>query len=55
MIPGQKDTHQDDDTETTSREQQVDPCLNLSCLHVVARRDDTSLVQATVELNNDLS
>ena len=55
MIPGQKDTHQDDDTETTSREQQVDPVLDLVVLHVVSWRDNTSLVQSAVELNNHLS
>ena len=48
-------THEDDDAEATSREEQVDPCFNLVHLDVVARRDDTSLVEATVQLDDDLS
>lgn len=47
--------HQDDETELTSREQQVDPVLDLVDGDVVAGRDDTGLVQAAVELNNDLA
>ena len=48
-------TYQDDKTELTSREQQVDPVLDLVDGDVVARGDDTGLVEATVELNNDLA
>lgn len=58
MVPQQRSpecTYEDDDAEATSREQQVDPVLNLGDLHVVAGRDDTGLVQATVELDNNLS
>ena len=47
--------HQDDETELTSGEQQVDPVLDLVDGDVVAGGDDTGLVQATVELNNDLA
>ena len=47
-------TYKDDDTKATSRKEQVDPVLNLVDLDVVSWRNDTSLVQATVELNNDL-
>ena len=48
-------THQDDDTEPTSREEQVDPRLDLVNLDVVTGRDDAGLVQAAVELVNDLA
>ena len=47
--------HQDDETELTSRKQQVDPVLNLRNLDVVAGGDDTGLVQTAVELNDDLA
>lgn len=47
--------YQDDDTEPTSGEQQVDPRLNLVNLDVETGRNDTGLVQAPVELNNDLA
>ena len=47
-------TYKDDDTKATSRKEQVDPVLNLVDLDVVSWRNDTSLVQATIELNNDL-
>jgi hypothetical protein len=50
-----KDTNQDDDTEATGREKQVNPGLDLAGLDVEARGDDTSFVQATVELDNDLA
>ena len=50
-----KDTYEDDDTEATGREQQVDPVLNLRNLDVVAGGDDTGLVQTAVELNDDLA
>ena len=48
-------TDQNDQTELTSREEQVDPVLDLVNGDVVAGRDDTGLVQAAVELNNDLA
>ena len=48
-------THEDDDTETTSGKQQVDPRLDLVNLNVVTGRDNTRLVQAAVELDNDLA
>ena len=48
MVVDGRDTHKDDDTEATSREEQVDPRLDLSDLHVEAGRDDTGLVQTTV-------
>jgi len=53
-----KDTRrggQDDDTKPTSREQQVDPRLNLGNLNIESGRDNTGLVQASVELDNDLA
>ena len=46
---------QDDDTEPTSGEQQVDPRLDLVDLDVESGGDDTSLVEAAVELNDDLA
>lgn len=45
--------YQDDDTKTSSREQQINPVFNLCYLHVIPRRNDTRLVQATVQLDND--
>lgn len=48
-------THQDDDTKGTSGEQQVDPGLNLVDLDVEAGRDDTGLVETSVQLDDDLS
>lgn len=46
---------QDDNTEPTSWEQQVNPRLNLVNLDVETRRNDTSLVQSAVELDDDLA
>lgn len=46
---------QDDDTEGTGGEQQVDPRLDLGGLDVEAGGDDTSLVKTTVELDDDLA
>lgn len=48
-------TYEDDDSEPTGREQQVDPVLNLANLDVVPWRDNTSLVQAAVQLDDNLS
>ena len=48
-------TYQDNDTEATGREQQVDPVLDLVDRDVVAGRDDTRLVQTAVQLNDDLA
>ena len=47
--------HQDDETELTSREQQVDPVLDLVDGDVVPGRDDTGLVQTAVQLYDDLA
>ena len=46
---------QDDVTERTSGEEQVDPVLDLRQLNVESRRDDSSLVDSTVELNDNLA
>ena len=46
---------QDDVSEATGREQQVDPGFNLSCLDIVAWRDDTSFVETAVELNHNFA
>lgn len=48
-------TYENNDTEATSGEEQVDPGLDLVNLNVVTRRDDAGLVQATVELDDDLA
>lgn len=39
-----KNAYEDDDSEPTRREEQVDPGLNLGDLHIETGRDDTSLV-----------
>lgn len=46
---------QDDVTERTGGHEQVDPVLDLRQLDVEAGRDDTALVDATVELDDDLA
>ena len=46
---------QDDETELTGRQKLVDPVLHLSQLHVEAGRNDAALVQATVQVDNDLA
>lgn len=43
------------ETKLSSREKVVDPVLNLANADIEARRDDTSLVNTTVKLNNDLT
>ena len=42
-------------TETSSRQQQRNPVLNLAVLHVKARADDAALVDAAVELDDKLA
>ena len=44
MAQQPESTHKNDDAETTSRQEQVDPGLNLVCLDVIARRDDAGLI-----------
>lgn len=46
---------QDDVTELTGREQLDNPLLEIGETDVVAGRDDTSLVEAAVELDNNLA
>lgn len=46
---------QDDEAELTRRKQVVDPVLHLGQFDVVAGRDDTTLVQAAIQLNDNLS
>lgn len=55
MVKDTRGSGQDDVTKSTSREEQVDPGLNLAHLYVVPWRDNTGLVKTPVELNNDLS
>lgn len=45
----------DDLTERTGGEEQVDPVLDRVNGDVETRRDDTALVETTVELNDDLA
>jgi len=53
-LDSEQTTHQDDDTETTSGEEQVDPRLNLVNLNIEPRGDYASLVQTTVQLDDNL-
>jgi hypothetical protein len=46
---------QDNVTELTGRQQLGDPVLEVVELDVVAGRDDTSLVETAVQLDNDLA
>ena len=46
---------QNDVTERTSGEEQVDPVFDLGQLDVESGRDDSGLVDTTVELNDDLA
>jgi hypothetical protein len=46
---------EDDKTELTRGEQLDDPLLHVLQLDVVAGRDDTGLVDAAVELDDDLA
>jgi hypothetical protein len=46
--------HEDDDTEATSREKQVDPRLDVTSGNIVPWGDNASLVQTAVKLHNDL-
>lgn len=48
-------TYKDDDAKPTGWEQQVHPGLNLVMLNVVSRGDNTSLVQTSIQLYNNLS
>ena len=46
---------QDDETELTGGKELDDPLLNIAELDVVAGGDDTGLVDAAVELDDDLA
>ena len=46
---------QDDVTELTGGQQVVGPSFNVTDLDVESGRDDTALVQSTVQLNDDLA
>ena len=48
-------THEDDLAERTGGEEQVDPVLDLADLDVEAGRDDARLVQAAIELDDNLA
>jgi hypothetical protein len=46
---------EDDVTELTGGEEVGDPLLNIANSDVEARGDDTSLIETTVKLNNNLA
>lgn len=46
---------QDNKAELTRRKQTLDPLLKIGKLDVEARRDNTTLVDAAVQLNDDLA
>lgn len=46
---------QDDVSERTRRQQDVDPVLDLRELYVEARGDDTAFVDSSVELDDNLA
>ena len=48
-------THENDVTERTRGEEQVDPGLDLSNLNVEPGRNNASLVQAAIQLNDNLA
>jgi len=46
-------TYKDNNSETSSGEEQVDPRLDLRVLNIKARGDNTSLVEAAIQLDDD--
>ena len=42
-------------TKLTGRKQVIAPLVDLSGTNIEARRDDTALVEATIQLDNNLS
>jgi hypothetical protein len=48
-------THQNDNSESTGREEQIDPRLDLRDLDVEPGRDDACLVEPAVELHDDFT
>lgn len=55
MVENTRRSGEDDDTETTSREEQVDPGLDLGVLHIEAWRYHTSFIQTAVQLDDNLA
>ena len=55
MINGKLETYKDDDAETSSGKKQINPGFDLGVLDVESRGDYTTLVQSTVELDNNFS
>ena len=51
----EKKTHKNDNPKPSSRQQQVDPTLNLVMLDVKPGRDDARFVQSAVELDDDFA
>ena len=50
-----KKTYQDDNSESTGREEQIDPRFNLGSLYVESRGDHAGFVKSSVELDDDLA
>ena len=50
-----KKTHKNDNPKPSSRQQQIDPTLNLGMLDVEPGRDDARFVQSAVELDDDFA
>jgi len=48
-------THQNDNSKPTSRQQQVDPTLDLGDLDIEPRGYDTCFVQPPIELDDNLA
>jgi hypothetical protein len=50
-----KETHKNDNPKPSSRQQQIDPTLNLGVLDVKPGGDDARFVQSAVELDDDFA
>jgi hypothetical protein len=50
-----KKTHKNDNPKPSSRQQQIDPTLNLGVLDVKPGGDDARFVQSAVELDDDFA
>ena len=51
----EKKTHKNDNPKPSSRQQQIDPTLNLGMLDIKPGRDDARFVQSAVELDDDFA
>lgn len=53
--PANKISYQNDDAESSSRQQQIDPALNLRDLDIESGRNDTGLVQPSIQLDDNFA